>query len=301
MEEIKKAYEILGLSEDATLDDVEKQYSIWVRREKNRNRLGEKVGEAESIDFAAINAAYRLIRQKLDEQSNSEALTATNKRPRWVEKTEHFWEYYKLHTIGAIILIVIIGSIVQGVIQNQREKAIEASLPPIDVTITLFGEFRMFAQDPDLSPMEQQIYSLMPEWQRVKLDYVYAPLEARDQFDIAMQQRSMIVLATERPDIYVVDDRNFARLARQGAFLPLTSLAEEWKNLVGEEKLYYASVEGVSQSALLGLDITSSPIVQALQITDEPKIMVIRADAQNHLKAMELMRQLVAEMAEKSQ
>jgi hypothetical protein len=296
MEEIKKAYQILGLSEAATLDELEKQYSIWVRREKNRNRLGEKGGEAETIDFAAINAAYRLIRQKLDEQSNSEASTATHKRPRWIEKMDHFWEYYKLHTIGSIILIVIIGSIIQGVIQNQREKAIEASLPPIDSTITLFGEFRMFAQEPDLSPMEQQILTLMPEWQRVKIDYVYAPLEARDQFDIGMQQRSMIVLATERPDIYIVDDRNFARLARQGAFLPLTSMSEGWKSQLGEDKLIYATVEGETQIALLGLDITSSRIFEGLQITDGPKIMVIRGDSQNQEKAVNLMRQLVAEM-----
>jgi hypothetical protein len=155
----------------------------------------------------------------------------------------------------------------------------------------------MFAQDPDLSPMEQQIYSLMPEWQRVKLDYVYAPLEARDQFDIGMQQRSMIVLATERPDIYIVDDRNFVRLARQGAFLPLTSLAEEWKTLVSEDKLVYASVEGETQPQLFGLDITSSRMFEGLQITNEPKIMVIRGDAQNQEKALDLMRQLAAEMS----
>ncbi len=298
MEEIKKAYQTLGLSEDATLDEVEKQYSIWVRREKNRNRLGEKVGDAETFDFAAINAAYRLIRRTIDEQANPEASTSAKKRPRWAEKMDHFWEYYKLHTIGAIILIVIIGSIIQGVIQTQREKAFEASLPPIDATITLFGEFRMFAQEPDLSPMEQQILSLMPEWQRVKIDYVYAPLEARDQFDIGMQQRSMIVLATERPDIYIVDDRNFARLARQGAFLPLTSMTEEWKNQLREDKFIYATVEGENQSALLGLDITLSRIFEGLQITDGTKIMVIRGDAKNQVKAIDLMKQLVAEMAE---
>jgi hypothetical protein len=295
VEDIRKAYETLELPEDATLEQVERQYDIWVRREKNRNRLGqESLDTTHATDFATITAAYRLI--KAHRQAVEELIEQDHKKrkPPWMEKFEYFWEYYKLHTLGAIILLVIIGSIVQGVVQNQREKAIEAALGPVDVNISMFGAYRIISEsdEPDFTSMQQQIIALLPEWNRVKVNLVYSPQEAKDEFDIAMQQKSMIALATEKPDVYITDRWNFDRLAYQGLFLPLTDDEAALRDAVGESNLVYARTEENTQPVLYGIDITKSRIFEDMVINDQPKIIAVRINAENRDKSIALLRAL---------
>jgi hypothetical protein len=295
VEDIRKAYETLELPEDATLEQVERQYDIWVRREKNRNRQGHDSLETNQVvDFATITAAYRLIKAHRQAIEEPVQLDNMRRKPLWMEKFEHFWEYYKLHTLGAIILLVIIGSIVQGVVQNQREKAIEAALGPIDVNISMFGAYRIISEsdEPDFTSMQQQIIAYLPEWNRVKVNLVYSPQEAKDEFDLAMQQKSMIALATEQPDVYISDQWNFTRLANQGLFLPLTVYEAELRDVVGESKLVYAKTQEDTQPVLYGIDISKSRVFKEMVISDQPKIVAVRVNAQNRDKSIALLRAL---------
>ncbi len=297
MEQLRQAYQQLGLPEDATIEQVEHRYFLWLRKEKSHATKGtsQAVEPAQAVDFAAITAAYQHIKNHVHQQTVDRIDPLQKIKSVNRQKFEHFWEYYKLHTFGVIFGIMILGFIIQGIVQSQQAKAYEASLPPVDVSISLFGAYWMDEMDQSFLPMEQALMDVMDSWQRVKINLVYAPLEAKDSFDMAYQQKSLIALATERPDVYISDDGNFSRLAMQGLFYPLSEIEAEIRAVVSEDRLFYSQTEEFPERTLYGIDISDSSIFQGLAISKQPKIIGIRINAAHLDQSLLLIQQLLKE------
>ncbi len=298
-EKLRKAYKTLGLPEDASKQQVEDRYTLSVRREKARSRQRQDAMETnETYDFEQISAAYHTIRNHLEELEDASNPFVRRMRSRspWVQKLDHFWNYYKLHTLVAIVFVVVVGYIIQGIADHQREKSAEARRPPIDVEIMLFGKYFMGEGNPDFTPMESNILALMPEWKRVKSELIYSPLDAKDQFDIAAQQKSIVALATTKPDLYISDKANFMRLANQGVYQPLDPYETKLKNAVGESRLIYAESKDTQGKHLFGVDITNSDIFHGLNITGNEKIIGIRSDTKRGDKAAQFILKLAETM-----
>ncbi|QMV41134.1 J domain-containing protein [Cohnella cholangitidis] len=96
MEELKKAYEILGLPEDATREQVENRYFILMKRartEKSRNEAEDD--NHQPLDLTEINRAYNLVLG-----IETEKIGTIEKQT----KTAHFFYYYKFHVIIGLIM-----------------------------------------------------------------------------------------------------------------------------------------------------------------------------------------------------
>jgi hypothetical protein len=314
MDDLKKAYETLGLTDKATIDEIEHKYFLLIRREKARlNKSSSKIQVSSTsnreskenmnaiIDsaeekFALVNAAYQLIiaheRTQKMEQNYPELKTKSQARI----KLEHFWEYYRFHTIAGIIGFIILILIAQTVIENKRQKDYEASLPPINLSISLFGAYQTKNLDADLSPLEKNIMQMMTQWQRIQINLVYSPIEAKDQFDMAYQQKSVIALVTENPDIYITDAENFQRLATQNLFKPVNDFYSKLFDVLGDTTLHYAQPEEQPEKIAYGIDISNSPIFKNQFINNQAKIICIRIDAQNLDHAIALIRELLKEL-----
>lgn len=230
--DLKEAYKIMGVPETATREEVEKQYAVWVRKDR---ALKRSQTTDEDFNFAKVNEAYKVITNHYYELENQ---TKPQRDPR-VEKLDHFWTYYKYHVFGAIILLIGIVYIVSSVIEHQQEKKYLASLPDPDVTMMMFGDFF----EPDIAKIEESILLSETDWQRVVVSHTQVPAEIKDQFDIALQQKAVVALATDRSDVYMVDNSNHQMLVNQGLFQPLDEYEERLKAIVGEENLVYARTE----------------------------------------------------------
>lgn len=242
--DLKEAYEIMGLPESADREEVEKQYAVWVRKDR-ANRRAKPEERDESFDFEKINEAYRRILQHFHEMESA----AKPKRNPRVEKLDHFWTYYKWHVIAGLIILIGIGYIINTVIENRQEQARLAQLPPADVALMMYGNF----YEPDLELIEEKIMTAKPEWQRVVVSNTYLPIEVRDTFDIAFQQKAIINLHIDHSDVYMTDNYQFQSLVNLELYQPLDEYEERLKASVGEENLVYA------QTLPSGLDPDEQP------------------------------------------
>ncbi|MFC4307050.1 hypothetical protein [Cohnella boryungensis] len=261
-EELKKAYALLGLTEDATREQVENRYYILMKRaraEKSRSEAGEDDGEP--LDLTEINQAYNLVLGIESEKSS------TVEKPT---KLGHFFYYYKFHVIIGIIVLLIAGYMVKEGIDKRREAA---NTPPANLSVSLFGNF--YFADVDL--LEQNMLKQIPEWQRIATTLVFNPPEIKSQQDMALQQKSVLMLMTEKDELYVMDAKNFESLASQGAFVKLEEFAAKTGLQLPQDKLLFARTEEDPADAAYGIDITGSLVFRGIETSGERLIVSIRA------------------------
>jgi len=287
--DLREAYRILGVPESASREEVEKQYAVWVRKDRALKRAQAQAEADEHFDFGEINTAYRTI---IDHYHQLEDQSKPKRDPR-IEKLDHFWTYYKYHVIGAIILIIGIVYAVNSIIESQQEKARLAALPPPDATMMMFGDF----YEPKLTNLEESVLLAKPEWQRVVFNHTYVPSQITSEFDVALQQKAIVTLVTDRSDVYMTDRNNLQNLVNQGLFRPLDEYEERLKASVGEENLVYLRTEpsGLNpdeQPGELHLYTIRLPIKQEYSALSDEVVAGIHVGSENIENALQLIEVL---------
>jgi len=273
-EELKKAYGVLGLPEDATREQVENRYFLLMKRAKAGQSRAE--GE-ESLDLTEINRAYNLVLGIESEKSSTMEKQT---------KAGHFFYYYKIHLIVGLIVLLIAGYMVKEGIDKRREAA---NTPPANLSVSVFGNF--YFADADL--LQQNMLKLVPEWKRIKTTIVYNPPEIQSQQDMALQQKSVLMLMTEKDDVYVTDEKNFASLAMQGAFVDLKQFAAATGLQLPEDKLRTARTEEDTADVAYGIEVTGNPVFSGIELSGEKQIIGIRAKEDKWSDAGELLKPML--------
>ncbi|OXS56220.1 hypothetical protein B1A99_20855 [Cohnella sp. CIP 111063] len=261
-EQMKKAYELLGLPEDATREQVENRYFILLKRaraEKTRSEAGEDDGE--TLKLAEINQAYNLIIGIESEKS-----VTVEKQT----KVGHFFYYYKVHVIIGLLIVLVGGYMIKEGIDKRREAA---NTPPANLSVSVFGNF-YFA---DAELLEQNLLKLVPEWQRIKTSLVYNPPEIQSQQDMALQQKSVLMLITEKDEVYVTDEKNFESLAMQGLFVKLDEFAAKTGLKIPDNLIRQSRTEDDTSDYAYGIDLTGHRVFDGIEMTQERQIIGIRA------------------------
>lgn len=259
---MKKAYELLGLPEDATREQVENRYFILLKRaraEKTRSEAGEDDGE--TLKLAEINQAYNLIIGIESEKS-----VTVEKQT----KVGHFFYYYKVHVIIGLLIVLVGGYMIKEGIDKRREAA---NTPPANLSVSVFGNF-YFA---DAELLEQNLLKLVPEWQRIKTSLVYNPPEIQSQQDMALQQKSVLMLITEKDEVYVTDEKNFESLAMQGLFVKLDEFAAKTGLKIPDNLIRQSRTEDDTSDYAYGIDLTGHRVFDGIEMTQERQIIGIRA------------------------
>lgn len=291
VEDLKQAYEAIGLPENSSREKVEKRYDILLRQARSQQQRGDV-----TIDEAIIHQAYRLIiqdeRKKSQDEYNLKTYGKHKKHAESAEKVDHFFQYYKLHVIGVILVIVLIVFGIKGIIDHRAEQEALSKLPPIDVSVMFFGEFNS-----DVNSIEETLLPLFPEWGRIEADVVYVPLEPKNEYDMAMLQKSTITLMTEKPDLFIMDRGNFQRLGNQGLFVKLDELDLASHEALSDPNIAIrAQTEDDSKEYLYAIDITEAMIDNFPNLGREMVIgLTFHAD-ENKDKAIQFIEYFLEEM-----
>lgn len=307
MDELIQAYKTMGLPENASKEEVDKRYTILMRQARSRQKLSTEANadNAPSVDFENVTRAYRLIldheNQQATEQFNQQEYGKYKKMAGTAAKVDHFWRYYKVHVFGGILAVALIIYGIVSFIDHREEQARLASLPPIDLYILYFGEY--FINDGDggngtVEQLEEALLAQFPEWKRFKVNLTYVPVETKDQMDMASQQKAMIVMATEKPDIYIMDTTTFDRFAAQGVLLNLDDIATgSVKEALTTDAAHKQITEDDPTEHVYGIDISKSSINDNLPVIAKNNFIAgIRVNTVNSEKAL----QLINEFLEKS-
>ncbi|MFC4600150.1 hypothetical protein [Cohnella hongkongensis] len=277
-EQLQKAYELLGLPEDATREQVENRYFILLKRARaEKNRSGDDEESQETLQLSEINQAYNLIIGIESEK------IGTVEKP---SKIGHFFYYYKVHVIIGLLVVLFAGYMIKEGVDKRREAA---NTPPANLSVSVFGNF-YFA---DTELLEQNLLKLVPEWQRIKTSLVYNPPEIQSQQDMALQQKSVLMLITEKDEVYVTDEKNFESLASQGVFVKLDEFAAATGLTIPEDRILSARTEDDTMDYAYGIDLTGHSVFEGLEMSGERQIVGIRAAAEKWTDTGLLLGQLL--------
>lgn len=302
--ELDLAYATLGLDNTASKEDVEKKYELLLRRERARKQqAGENDANGDS-EFEAVHRAYRYILQ-YEERKDVETIQAETygKYKRYAglaAKLDHFFSYYRWHLVGAIaaVLLVIYG--ITSYIDHREEQARLAALPPSDLELMLIGRFYPPSSDSPLDAVEAAIVASQPGWQRVEAELLTLDMSEQGMADVAMQQKAMVMLATERPDVYVLDRDTFQWISRSGALEPLDAdVAGRLAGIVPESAWVKApepTDEPLAEDAapaadapehVYGIDIGETALGDSLPLVFDDLIVGIRVEAERRENALQ--------------
>lgn len=267
--ELKEAYDIMGIAQTASEEEVEQKYSLWIKKKDIDN-------------FQEINEAYSLIKSHLKQPDLSIPVKGAAR-----EKIEYFWDYYKFHSLIAVVLFILSIFLIHSIIQHEKQ----ANQPPAQIHIMVFGDY------PNLNTtqLNKNILSDMPEWNRVAIQKTYAPSNNSNSYSAAYLEKSMAILATDTSAVYIVDQSQFNRLAAQGIFYSLDSLQATLSKNMGSSSLQYAQASKSGDKHLYGINITNNQITKdtyPTSITTKHMIFTIRKGSKNLNNALKLIKSL---------
>jgi len=265
MLDLSKAYETLGLSENATEEELENRYLLLMKK--------KQPGSEE------ISKAYKFIKEhQLQEEAKQKA-----PKNETLGKVGHIWEYYRFHIIGSILAVILIVYTTVSVVDNKREARLAEMA---DVKFTFFTNFQVQVQD--AKPLEERLLTEFKDWKQIGIYSQYSPIEAKDQYDIAMQQKAFISIGYDKTDVYLLDKSNFEKFGPQGAFKKLDGLGVPFP----KEKLQLLKTDSDTTTVPYGIDVTNHPLMKELRLPPGEKVAAIRHDAKNLDNAIQVLQYL---------
>lgn len=293
-DKMKQDYELLGLPENASREELEKVFDILLRKSRSRH---PSPGEAEDIE-RKIQAYKRIVEteeQRKIAELNQKRYAKWGKFAGSAEKVDDFFRLYRAHVIIGLIAVVAIIFGTNAYLDHREEQKRLAALPPIDLSIMMVGNFMTDDQNGGVDALEQAMTAQIPGFKRVEIENVYLPPQGEagmSTADIAYQQKAMAVIASTSPDIYITDTPTFDWLSNGGAFLSLDDVASgELKDLLTDETIVTDVSDEDNTEHVYGIKITDSTLVKELPLGMTDMIVSLRGDTKNKDKAIQMMKE----------
>lgn len=267
--DIKMAYQILGLQEGATLEDVEKRFIILIKKQQTLRYLEKDQHTIEQINSDQTNEAYTVLRAYLLNETNDENEISWKKS--FKKNFQHYFYYYKYHVLALLIVSILVISVINSIVDSKKQQDELANQPPVALTVTLFGAYI----NEDLSPLQNNLATMFSEWDRIEVDLLYSPTETSSQQDLGAVIKSQAILTQSSPDVLIVDTHHFDTLVSKGSFLNLDDISSDALKIAGNDRLLYDQTEDDTTDHLYGINIADSAVFQGAGISGSEKIAVI--------------------------
>ena len=251
----KEALKILDLNDNATSEEISKRVSVLSK--KYRKNESDEYGKT----LKDVEEAYRFLNgiSFFDEEAEKQR-EYRKKHPNPVykllkideEKASNIIYYYKWHAVIWIIVLGVIVSLIVSIV-NHKDP---------DIKILLTGEVYLS----DTSPMEETIKNKMPEIEETQVQNVFVSESSTDsQMQMAMEQKFFIEVSSGDNDIFIIDEKTYEYLAKQGYFKPIDDFISQLElndsELVKSQDLKVAiDLEDgkIYEPQLYGIDITDN-------------------------------------------
>ncbi len=132
------------------------------------------------------------------------------------QKREYIWDYYKLHIIGGIIGLIIIGSLLNMYVFNPPAEIafdITMMVPNMDAEVkdAYVETLNALILDPDAN-------------ETVEIEYVGSSVSSDANVVMAIQTKMMAKAQLQALDVVVMDDRYYSLLSDEGGLTDLEPL-----------------------------------------------------------------------------
>lgn len=318
----KEARKIMGVTKDASRNEIERKYGIYLKRHKaEQAKLAEdqKAGEeqdektlqdsdsapartsqTDEYTFEQITEAYDVLMgyevpQK--EYVPGKAAPLLKKAGIDERKAKNFLYYYKYHILAIIAVILIIVFSVRGCVNTVRP----------DFNMAFIGRF---VYSDVAEALKDSIKANVPEITEPGIDGAYLADDNVGEQQYAMEMKATVLIAAGDIDVYIMDKTTFARFAKQGAFMSLDEIAPRLGADLEANKEYVVGVEegsieteGLSEEEaadntaqepaethLFGIDVSNSAALKEAGVIGDEKIACIYVSCDQIEKAEKLIQ-----------
>lgn len=293
-EQLKQTYERLNLSENITREELDKRFDLLLKRMRSVSAERDKQSYEEEFQ------AYKFILASLDQQ---EIQTAENLRlKKWgrftgiARKVEHFFRMYKMHTILALIVVIVLIVAGRGIYSHVQNQKYLASLPPIDAKIMFVGNYMLTDSEAENTALEKAFIALYPKWKRVETQIVYLPVTENGSIDMNYQQKAIVQLAADPPDVLIMDETAFQWIGQQAGLRNLDVVVAAGGISSEDVRLKKAKNLESNLQEVVGLDITDTKFASGLPLDPSTMIAsVLTVDEQKAKSMMEFIEQVIKE------
>lgn len=295
----KEARKILNVNKETSRNDIERKYTIFLKRHRAAGRPIESEEDMDEADFSAANLkqsqpvgsekpsasaeysfdqitqAYNVLmgyEVAVKEELPGRMSPLFKKAGIDEKKAKNFFYYYKYYIVAAIILIVAVVFLVKGCVNR---------VDP-DFNIAFIGKFVYMDASEKL---KESIKKNIPEIVEPNIDGAYLADNDIGEQQYSMMMKATVLFAAGDIDVFILDKASFERYAKQGAFLSLDDIGPKLGVDMEKNKEYRVSV--VDRDDLVEIDGFESETVEDKTL-EEPASNDKNIPANEHLFGIEV-------------
>ncbi len=284
----KRALEILGLTDEATPDEISNRVGILLKkfRQLDRDEHGNTLTDVEEayktlsgINFRDEEAEKKKNYRKAHPNPLFKLLRLDE------EKARNMIYYYKWHVVIGLVAIAIVVSTVLSIV-NKVEP---------DLKMIVAGEIFIA----DVEPFEERIKNEIGTTEAL-VQNIYFSEKGDPQTQMMMQQKYVVEISAGENDLFILDEQKYRELATQGALKPMESFLDKL-NLSDPEKLEMEDLKvamdlddgNTYNPELYGLDVTQSTLLKEAGIVGERLIVAFGYSGKFTENAEALVKKLI--------
>ncbi len=201
------------------------------------------------------------------------------------EKLAYFWEYYKVHTLVAIIAVLVVSNFIYT-LATRKDSALETAF-----VNTYLG------QEVDTEQMAADYIAYAgidaKEYQAVIDGSMYIDYEGMDQYSAANMQKLMAMVSARSLDVMVTDDLYLEHNMAAGMFGDLSELLPAEVLAKYEDRLLYKDIpEDDKGEVPVAIDVRDSKYLMSAEV---PAWFTIISNAPNVENARKFLEFLLEE------
>ncbi|MCM0650864.1 hypothetical protein NBE98_21135 [Clostridium swellfunianum] len=200
------------------------------------------------------------------------------------ERREYIWDYYKIHIIGGLIGILLIGSFIYG--QVTRVETI--------FNLTLMGSASI---EPKREELQKDITSLLISPTEKKKEAfistmpIAGNLTSSDASNMQLIQKFMAQIAANELDLIVMDKNDFNKFSEEGIFSKLEDLTDFKSTEFKTQKL----VKNSAGDSNYGVDVESNKKLEEIGFNTKDKVIAVIATSNRKDQAVKVLKWLLTE------
>lgn len=237
--DLKTAYQIMDLPDTCTQKELQARYLHLTERRTYGKHLDD------------IQVAYNVIKEQLEKLNPPPQKT-------FKEKAFDFVYVYKIQLLIGLFALIVVASLSYTLINGISGQRFEANHPD-DIHIAFFGDF----DEEDLDPLQNKLEAMFPEWDKIKVEIVYAPGAPGTDMDMVLSQKSQAYLATTKPDVFILDHHYFELFNDDTVYAPLDQFEDGPGRFVNDD------------GKVIGFDLTTNDIFTGMDLADDKKYGII--------------------------
>lgn len=323
----KEARKILKVTKDTSRNEIERKFSIYLKRHRMEQAKAAEDQEAadgqdeeilqdsavepiqakqpEGYSFEQITKAYDvLMGYEVPEKIEAPGKAAPLLKKAGIDekKAKNFFYYYKYHMLAIIAVIIITVFTVRGCVKNVKP----------DFSLAFIGRF-IYSDAVD--DIKGSIKANVPVIVEPGIDGAYLADDSMGEQQYAMEMKATVLFAAGDLDVIILDKATFARYAKQGALMSLDEIAPRLgvdlnanqEFVVGiEEDDGAVEIEGMpkdeamddaaqapSEVHLFGIDISDSKSLKQAGVVSNEMVATIFVGCEQVEKAEKLLQFLL--------